>query len=170
MQNIFCGVYSSSIMPKKTHFITRYQIFPIGNLIVSLKFANSYETFTVPPQIHPFSFGNEAVNSGDLVSVTCAIFKGDLPINISWTLNGLNTNILEGVATGSMNRKTSQLTIESAQAHHSGEYTCIAENSVGLSKYSSYLNVNGIVFHLTLFLKYFFIYYLHQDFSRFDSH
>lgn len=103
--------------------------------------------FIVPPQIHPFSFGDEAVNSGELVTVTCAISKGDLPLNITWALNGRSINVFDGVATGSLNRRISQLTIESAQAHHSGEYICLAQNVVGVDKYSSYLNVNGI-FHV----------------------
>lgn len=109
----------------------------------------------MPPQIHPFSFGDEAVNSGELVTVTCAISKGDLPLNITWILNGRNINIYDGVATGSLNRRTSQLTIESAQAHHSGEYTCVSENIVGIDKYSSYLNVNGIFLYSFLFEYYF---------------
>lgn len=65
-------------------------------------------------------------------------------MHVMWTLNGQQINVLDGITTTSTNRKTNQLTIESAQAHHSGEYTCVAKNSVGASKYSSYLNVNGI--------------------------
>lgn len=99
----------------------------------------------MPPQIHPFSFGEETVNSGELVTATCAIFKGDLPINITWTLNGHNVNDFEGVDAGNTKRRTSQLTIESVQAHHSGEYTCFAKNSAGTAQYSSFLNVNGIM-------------------------
>lgn len=98
----------------------------------------------MPPQIHPFSFGDETINSGELVTVTCAISKGDLPVNVTWILNGRHVTNFDGVAIGSLNRRTSQLTIESAQAHHSGEYVCLAQNAVGIAKYSSYLNINGI--------------------------
>lgn len=105
----------------------------------------------MPPLIHPFSFGEEVVNSGDLVTVNCAISKGDLPINISWLLNGQTVNTIDGILTSNTNRRISQLTIESAQAHHSGEYSCLAQNTVGVAKYSSYLNVNGI--WIKVFLK-----------------
>lgn len=84
------------------------------------------------------------MNAGDLVTVICAVSKGDLPINITWNLNSDLINLVEGLTTSSANRRTNQLTIESAQAHHSGKYTCIAQNQFGVAKYSSYLNVNGI--------------------------
>lgn len=84
------------------------------------------------------------MNSGDVVTVTCVVSKGDLPLNITWTLNERNVNSIDGIATGNMNRRNSMLTIESAQAHHTGEYSCLAQNVVGIAKYSSYLNVNGI--------------------------
>lgn len=94
------------------------------------------------PEIHPFTF-DETVNSGDIVSVQCLVSKGDTPLNISWTLNGRYVNNMDGIITGSMNQRNSILTIESAQAHHTGEYSCLAQNSVGIAKYASYLNVNG---------------------------
>ncbi|VEN53575.1 unnamed protein product [Callosobruchus maculatus] len=96
----------------------------------------------VPPQIHPFDFGGEATNSGDIVVVICTITKGDYPIKMHWTLNGKPVTNTDGVTISSTNKRISQLTIESVQAQHSGEYTCIAENSAGTTKYSSYLNVN----------------------------
>lgn len=99
--------------------------------------------FPVPPQIHPFSFGDEAINSGDLVTVSCAVSKGDFPIKIEWSLSGRSINSVEGIVTSSTNKRVSQLTIESAQAHHSGEYLCLAENSAGVARQSAYLNVNG---------------------------
>lgn len=111
-------------------------------------YPNSYQlfecmVFIVPPQIHPFSF-DEAINSGDYVTLTCAVTKGDVPINITWTLNNRRIDNFDGITTISINRRSNQLTIESAQAHHSGEYLCTAKNLVGQAKSSSYLNVNGI--------------------------
>lgn len=97
----------------------------------------------VPPQIHPFSFGEDAVNSGEFITITCTVSKGDFPINISWVLNGLEISSIEGITTSNTNRRSNQLTIDSAQAHHSGEYICTVQNLVGVVKYSSYLNING---------------------------
>lgn len=106
----------------------------------------------VPPMIHPFSFGEEVINSGELVTINCAVSKGDFPLTITWTLNGKRTNAFEGIVTANTNKKVSQLTIESAQAHHSGEYMCVAENNAGLDKQTAYLNVNGIYLNIKFFL------------------
>jgi hypothetical protein len=46
--------------------------------------------------------------------------------------------------------KTSILTIESVRAYHGGNYTCTATNSAGLSQFTAYLAVNGIVLHIPL--------------------
>ncbi|KAG5890613.1 hypothetical protein JTB14_005123 [Gonioctena quinquepunctata] len=96
----------------------------------------------VPPQIHPFDFGEEAVNSGELVVAMCAISKGDYPIKLSWLLNGQNINNFDGIQSANTNKRVSQLTIESVQSHHSGEYTCFVQNTAGSAKHSAYLNVN----------------------------
>lgn len=39
------------------------------------------------PQITPFDFGDEPLNTGELTGVSCIVSKGDLPIEIYWTLN-----------------------------------------------------------------------------------
>lgn len=106
---------------------------------------------SVPPLIHPFSFGEESVNSGELVTVTCAISKGDIPINITWNLKGRNVHEFDGIDAGNTKHRTSQLTIESVQAFHSGEYTCLAQNFAGTAKYSSFLYVNGIRIEINSF-------------------
>lgn len=64
-------------------------------------------------------------------------------MNISWTWNDHTINNLYGISIGSMNQRNSILTIESAEAHNSGEYSCLASNAAGSIKYSSHLNVNG---------------------------
>lgn len=100
--------------------------------------------FVVPPQINPFNFGEEAANFGDFVTVNCAISKGDFPFNFTWTLNGKPINSFDGITMVNTNKRNSQMTIEFTQAHHTGEFTCIAKNFVGEARYSAYLNVNGI--------------------------
>ena len=107
--------------------------------------------FPVPPQIHPFDFGDEAINSGDLVIATCAVSKGDFPITIRWSLNNKPLDNVDGITVLSTNKRVSQLTIESVQAHHSGEYKCIAKNKAGVIDFSAYLNVNGMVTILIVF-------------------
>lgn len=119
---------------------------------------------TVPPQINPFEFGEDAVNSGDLLMTTCFVTKGDLPIEISWTLNNKSINDIDGISVVSPNKRASQITIDSVEAHHRGEYKCIAKNKAGVSEFLSFLNVNGtfctFVFHFLCFITWAFKLYL----------
>lgn len=100
--------------------------------------------FLVAPQIFHFDFGDEAINSGDMVSVSCSISKGDLPLNITWRFNGLPIHRLYGISVNLVNQRLSALSIESVGADHAGKYTCVAQNAAGSTSYSAYLNVNGI--------------------------
>lgn len=98
----------------------------------------------VPPQILPFSFGESPSNAGDLVLVQCAILKGDPPIIISWSFNEepLSGKRL-GIDINTLNKRVSSLTIESVSAFNSGNYTCTANNSAGVTKFTAVLRVNG---------------------------
>lgn len=120
------------------------------------------------PQIHPFDFSDEIINADDYLSRTCTISKGDLPISIYWTLNEKHLNLIEGVTVMNTNKRTSQITIESVQAHHSGKYTCNAENKAGKTSYSTYLNVNGI--YLIVLTPFFFFSFVFSSFLYFDSY
>jgi hypothetical protein len=97
----------------------------------------------VAPQILPFDFGEESVNSGDLASLQCSVYKGDLPITITWLHNNKSTGYNDGILISKAGKKVSSLTIDSVQAEHVGTYTCIAENKAGRSSFSAYLRVNG---------------------------
>nr|XP_050870007.1 cell adhesion molecule Dscam2-like isoform X28 [Vespula vulgaris] len=97
----------------------------------------------VSPEIAPFDIAEKPANWGDSISVVCAIVKGDVPIEISWALNGepidpdrSDINIL------ATTRKNSILSIESVAARHAGEYTCSASNKAGATSHSSTLVVN----------------------------
>lgn len=98
----------------------------------------------MPPQIRPFDFGDEASNSGETMGIQCTVIKGDLPINITWALDGrvLNSGDLE-VVIGRMSSKSSTLNIDYIAAEHRGVYTCLARNQAGESSYSAELKVNG---------------------------
>lgn len=95
------------------------------------------------PQISPFTFGDEPINSGETVSIQCTISKGDQPLKITWNLNGRKAEATYGITVMTMKR-FSTLNIDSVQAEHRGEYTCVADNPAGKSTFSAYLNVNGI--------------------------
>lgn len=100
----------------------------------------------VPPQIVPFSFGDEPVNTGESAGIQCMIQKGDVPINIKWTLNSRPLiNNEEGITILKLSAKTSVLNIPSVAEYHRGVFKCIAENKAGSAFYASELNVNGTV-------------------------
>ena len=72
------------------------------------------------------------------------VTKGDLPLNIRWTLNDqpIITNE-NGFTIGKMSQRLSTLSIESIQGLHRGIFKCIAENKAGSMEYSTVLQVNG---------------------------
>lgn len=100
--------------------------------------------FKVPPQILPFSFGEEISNAGDIMIVQCMVLKGDLPIEISWKHNEkiLKSNE-NGIAISKISARVSSLNFENVDGYHRGNYTCVAMNMAGISEKSSQLNVNG---------------------------
>lgn len=78
-----------------------------------------------------------------MVLVTCTVTKGDLPIKITWELEGRPINTIQGVSIANTNKRASQLSIDDVQSHHTGTYRCIGENKAGNMSYSADLRVNG---------------------------
>lgn len=98
----------------------------------------------VKPSIMPFSFGDESFNTGDSTGVSCMIVKGDLPLQITWTLN--NEPIISGdngITINKLSAKSSVLNIASVEKEHRGIIKCIAENMAGIDTFASELSVNG---------------------------
>lgn len=105
----------------------------------------------VPPQIVAFDFGEETVNSGDMLSVICTVNKGDFPLTILWTLNNRSVENLNGITILRTNKRVSQLSIDDVQANHAGLYICQAQNSAGTAFHQAELRVNGPFCKLFLF-------------------
>lgn len=79
-----------------------------------------------------------------MASVNCVVPKGDLPLDIYWTLNSaLIVNGELGFTLVRLNKRTSSLNVDSLEAVHRGTYKCIANNSAGYAEYVSTLEVNG---------------------------
>lgn len=110
----------------------------------------SLPLFLVPPQILPFDFGDVPINTDDIVLVNCLVKKGDFPINITWTLNGIDVQDVVGVSSLNTNKRSNQLSIDSVQAHHAGEYICRATNPAGFTSYAAMLNVNSNLYFIRL--------------------
>lgn len=99
---------------------------------------------TVLPKLLPFTFGEEASNLGESTTVQCSLALGDLPVNFTWFLNDEGVDGKYGISTAIFGKKTSVLSIDSLDAQHAGNYTCVAQNAAGQSSHSSELKVMGI--------------------------
>uniref|UniRef100_A0A182WFX7 Down syndrome cell adhesion molecule n=1 Tax=Anopheles minimus TaxID=112268 RepID=A0A182WFX7_9DIPT len=95
----------------------------------------------VPPILLPFEFGDEPSDMASTTTVSCAVAKGDTPIEINWTFNGGMIFSNDGILISKSGQKISILSIESVQPRHAGNYTCIAKNRAGLVEHTSELKV-----------------------------
>ncbi|XP_046809330.1 Down syndrome cell adhesion molecule-like protein Dscam2 [Lucilia cuprina] len=142
----------------------KQKVFPNGTLIIENVERNSDQaTYTcvaknaegysargslevqvmVPPQVLPFNIGDEVFNMGEVLSITCVVVKGDLPLTMHWTLN--EEPIIsgaDGFTIMKLNARTSYLNVEALEAKHRGTYRCIAVNLAGLAEYAAELEVN----------------------------
>lgn len=99
---------------------------------------------SVGPLIVPFSFGDEPANPGDSNALQCMITKGDLPLDIKWSLNGqLIVNGENGMSVVRMSPRLSSLSIDSINGKHRGLFKCLASNAAGATAHSTELKVNG---------------------------
>ncbi|XP_061517362.1 cell adhesion molecule Dscam2 isoform X33 [Anopheles gambiae] len=140
----------------------KQKVFPNGTLIIENVERNSDQaTYTcvaknsegytargtlevqvmVPPILLPFDFGEEPADVQSTTSVNCAVAKGDPPIEINWMFNGSKLFTSDGILITKSGQKISFLSIESVQARHAGNYTCVAKNRAGFAEHTSELKV-----------------------------
>lgn len=100
----------------------------------------------VIPVIVPFTFGDEPAYPGDSNAVNCMVTKGDLPLNIAWTLNGqVLRNGDRGVSVMRMKPRLSSLSIDALDGEiHRGLYGCVASNGAGEARAEAELFINGV--------------------------
>lgn len=87
-----------------------------------------------------------------MATVTCAVIKGDFPINITWSLNGRPVKEIGGISVFRNNKRISQLSVDVVKEKHAGIYDCDAANPAGRVSHSAHLQVNGI-YRITLYLR-----------------
>ena len=107
------------------------------------------DTFAEPPEILPFNFGKDILDEGSFAHVSCIVTEGDMPLTITWTLQGDQVQVSESdaaISTSQAGPRASFLSISSVSHRHSGVYTCTATNTAGTSIFSTELKVNGIIF------------------------
>lgn len=86
------------------------------------------------------------MNEGDGVSAQCTVSKGDYPIGISWSLNGIPVNRIEGIVITRASKRVSTLSIDSVTYFLAGNYTCTARNRAANVSFTTILTVNGSLF------------------------
>ena len=109
------------------------------------------------PKIHPFTVP-EALQRGDRLSLTCSVFKGNKPIEISWSRSPLpstSPNATASIPSSSssplpptvkpvqIDDFTSMLAVAELDLAHNGAYTCRAENAAGSAAHTALVRVNG---------------------------
>lgn len=97
----------------------------------------------VVPQILQFWFGDDPLNSGEMLSISCTIIKGDLPVYFSWNFNGEPIELDRSDVNIVVSQRVSFLSIDSVAARHAGKYECIARNAAGFDSHTATLSVNG---------------------------
>lgn len=83
--------------------------------------------------------------------VSCSISKGDVPLEINWTLNGEILGQDRDDITISNGKRHSTLSIDKVAASHRGEYECEASNKAGTAIHRALLTVNGTITDRMLF-------------------
>lgn len=86
------------------------------------------------------------MNYGDLVTVSCALSGGDVPVEMFWYFNGKPINDyakFNDIILRKEGKKLFLLMIETVSAKHIGNYTCSAKNRAGIVEYTADLKVNG---------------------------
>lgn len=92
----------------------------------------------------PFTFGDGVSNFEDSIATQCMITKGDAPMEIKWSLNGVEIwNDMHSIQVLPLGPKLNALRIDSLDDRHRGNYTCQAKNRAGVFYYSAELKINS---------------------------
>lgn len=102
--------------------------------------------------VQPFSFGEVAMNSGQVVTAPCSVVQGDHPLQLRWLFDGEPIKPRSGVTVFNIGERSAILSIPSVSHGHAGNYTCAAENAAGSDSHTSMLIINGAKFVETFFI------------------
>lgn len=106
--------------------------------------------FSVPPKLAPFHASVVLLNVGDRASITCSVVKGDTPLTITWRKDGRSLDPAHRVQVTQVDQYNSILVIESLQADHTGNYSCVVSNMAAEVEGTQGLLVNGKINKVTL--------------------
>lgn len=98
---------------------------------------------SVLPMLLPFEFGDEPADILSTTMVSCAVAKGDTPLEIEWLFEGRKITQSDEISITKSGQKISMLSIDSVHPRHAGNYTCLASNRAGTAEHTSELKVIG---------------------------
>ncbi|CAH0714436.1 unnamed protein product, partial [Brenthis ino] len=96
----------------------------------------------VPPVVQPFTFGEVAMNSGQVVTAACSVIEGDHPLQLRWLFDDEPIKPRSGVTVFNIGERSAILSIGSVMHNHAGNYTCVAENEAGIHSHTAILFIN----------------------------
>lgn len=115
-----------------------------STLLVLKRYSSDVLAFClVPPVVQPFSFGEVAMNSGQVVTTPCSVIEGDHPLRLKWLFDDEPIKPRSGVTVFHIGERSAILSIASVAHNHAGNYTCVAENEAGIHYHTSTLIING---------------------------
>ena len=74
---------------------------------------------------------------------TCLVQEGDQPVTLTWQKDGQPFDPRLDIRTSLIDAYTTMMTIDSATAAHSGNYTCVATNAARTTTSTGRLTVSG---------------------------
>lgn len=98
---------------------------------------------SVPPDITPFVF--PAVEEGTRVQVACNVYRGDLPLNITWLKDQVPVATTQAAQVDVIrfNLYSSIVTMSMVSRADAGNYTCMASNPARTVSHTAQLSVSG---------------------------
>lgn len=125
--------------------------------------------FIVPPVIEPFNFPGDGLVEGTRTRVVCGVSHGDPPLSIAWLKDGApvpqwdgsdgvaaaaaaatadveggsGSGGSDGAVVTALDPYSSLLSIPRLTRHHTGRYTCRAQNPAAQATYTAALLVKG---------------------------
>lgn len=99
-------------------------------------------SIAVPPIIEPFSF-QDGLAEGMRTRTVCGVSRGDAPLYLNWLKDNEPIPSTLGLNITLIDQYSSLLSIPFLTSQHTGEYTCVANNSASRTEFTATLLVKG---------------------------
>lgn len=101
---------------------------------------------SVPVKLAPFNNVDEPLAKDDYFQLSCTVLQGDYPFNFKWMFNKRPIYYKEGAKVQMVNRRSSNLIIETVSEKDAGNYSCIVGNRANSAITTTRLTIKGLFF------------------------